>query len=174
MESNRTFSTAQKKNFSTEREVIMYLQSKVTSNDDVKKAVGSNDGGETIVTLVRGCLETQAKEALAQKSAGGQLQNSKCGRPSESQAISQVGGSQPGITQKKLPEFTANAENSAKWARGGGWLVVNIKAKYLTQGDVGQEGWVCFHSAPLEELEKAELEFITHPIPLKTKILNAD
>ena len=107
--------------------------------------------------------------ALNAMTAGGGPRNPLCGPPSESQVISQVGGSQPGRRQEKLPEFTAVASNSAQWERRGGWLVIKIRAKYLARGDVGQRGWVCLHGAPLEWGQ-----FIPHPNPVAMNIPNAD
>jgi hypothetical protein len=154
-----------------ESQVIASLTARVTTDSAVAQAVNSdnNNSGEIIVTLVRGCSRDGGSAAVRAMSAGGAARDPQCGRPSETQAISQVGGSQPGRPQEKLPEFTAVASNSASWSRRGGWLVIKIRAKYLVRGDVGQSGWVCLHSAPLEAAE-----FIPHPNPVAMNIPNAD
>lgn len=151
----------------TEMEIAGYLNARLTSYHDVEAAVSSS--GETIVTLVRGGSEAGSISALNAMSAGGEPADQNCGKPTESQAISQVGGSQPGVPQKKLPEFTTRSVNSINWARRGGWFVIKIRAKYLTKGDVGQYGWICLKNAPIESGQ-----FIPHPNPVKGFNLNAD
>lgn len=150
--------------------VQRYLMSlQITPNAVVQNAVNTPHLGETVVTLIRGGSQDGCMRAMNQMSAGGQPPNPNCGRPSNDQAVSQVGGSQVGRPQQKLPEFTANIRKSMNWARRGGWLVVKIKAKYLTLGDVGQSGWVCFHNAPLQWAQ-----FVPHPDPITGRVLNAD
>lgn len=152
-----------------ESQVIAYLQRMVTLDLVVKQATNNIGSGDIVVTLVRGCSQSGGMAALNSMTAGGAPRNPLCGRPSEAHAISQVGGSQPGRPQAKLPEFTAAAQNTLGWARRGGWLVVKIRAKYLVRGDVGQCGWVCLHGAPLEWGQ-----FIPHPNPVAMNIPNAD
>lgn len=150
-----------------EDQIVAHLRPKITSYQQVAAAVQNNP--EAIVTLVRGGSGAGSLAALNAMTAGGQPRNAMCGRPNERQAISQVGGSQPGMAQVKLPEFTTVPERSVNWARRGGWLVVKIRAKYLTKGDVGQSGWVCFPGAPLEWAQ-----YIPHPNPVGMNIPNAD
>jgi len=137
-----------------------------SSYDTVANAVANDT--DVMVTLVRGASTQTGQAAATNSSAGGETPNPSCGRPTETNANSQVGGSQPGIPQSKLPEFTCDPALSVKWARRGGWLMVRINTKYLVKGDVGQQGWVCLHSAPVEAV------FIPHPQPVAMNIPNAD
>lgn len=147
--------------------ILGFLNARVTPDLDVAAAVAYNP--TKIVTLVRGTSTTSALAAMHAMSAGGDAQNAGCGAPTESQIISQVGGSQPGKPQEKLPEFTSVPGNAEKWAKRGGFLMVQIRAKYLGRGDVGQNGWVCLKEAPLEGAN-----FIGHPNPVAIGIPNAD
>ncbi|MBI2771725.1 MAG: DUF4765 family protein [Burkholderiales bacterium] len=140
----------------------------VTADSAVALAVSRNI--DLTVTLVRGTAADSAVKALSTRSAGGEPRDPGCGRPSSSQVISQVGGSQPGKKQVKLPEFTAVVGNSDKWAKRGGWLFVRISTLYLVRGDLGERGWVCLRSAPVEMAQ-----FVPHPNPDPNAIfLNAD
>lgn len=151
----------------SEQDALQYLNRTLTSHAIVKNAVANDDA--TVVTLAMGCSFKKAIAALNTMSAGGQQANRNCARPKERQAVSQVGGYQGGKIIEKYPEFTDNPQNTLKWARRGGWLVVKIRAKYLVLGDVGQSGWVCLHSAPLEWGS-----FIEHDRPVAMNIPNAD
>jgi len=107
--------------------------------------------------------------AIKTESAGGEEADEESASPSEAQAVSQVGGSQAGKKQVKLPEFTAEASKSDKWALRGGWLFIGIKVKYLNRGDVGECGWVCLKEAPLEFAF-----YVAHPNPTSVNLPNAD
>ncbi len=148
-------------------QILGFLNARVTPDAEVAAAIAGNPS--KIVTLVRGASAQGALAAMNAMSAGGSAQNAACGPPTESQIISQVGGSQPGKPQEKLPEFTSVAGNAEKWAKRGGFLMVQIRAKYLGRGDVGQSGWVCRKEAPLEGAN-----FIDHPNPIAVGIPNAD
>src|SRR4051812_28774229 len=106
---------------SRETDIVAKLAQVVTPDATVALAVGTPAGA--LVPLVRGCSVTGGQNATTNQSAGGETPNPACGRPTNLEAISQVGGSQPGKPQVKLPEFTARASNSAAWARRGGWLL---------------------------------------------------
>ena len=148
--------------------ILRELTPEITNDAVVARNVRANNL-ECVVTLVRGCSKESAHAALTAMSAGGAIANEACPRPDEDHTVSQVGGSQPGKPQRKLPEFTSVPQKSLKWARRGGWLVVKVKTKYLLRGDVGQFGWVCLHAAPIEVGW-----FIPHPNPKAINIPNAD
>ena len=151
----------------SEEEAILFLKGiPFSSYTTVANAVATH--ADVMVTLVRGSSTQTGQSAATNSSAGGETPNPSCGCPSESNAVSQVGGSQPGIPQSKLPEFTCDPDLSVKWARRGGWLMVRINTKYLAKGDVGQQGWVCLPSAPVEAM------FIPHPQPVAMNLPTAD
>lgn len=152
----------------SEEEALQLLAKIPFSNYAYVKQAVESGAANTFVTLVRGASTQGGTQAAASNSAGGVAPDPNCGRPSEESAVSQVGGSQPGKAQEKLPEFTCKPEYSVKWARRGGWLVIRINAKYLVKGDVGQEGWVCKPEAPIAGA------FIPHPNPVAMNIPNAD
>ncbi len=147
------------------------LEGIVTKTDVVAEALRS--GNHKDVVLVRGGSATGCAAAVNASSAGGEPANVNCGAPTLQQMISQVGGSQPGIPQEKLPEFTSVPANATKWARRGGWLVVKINTRYLIAGDAGESGWICLKNAPL-----VFAQFLPHPEPLTAEegkaFLNAD
>lgn len=152
--------------------IVGALEGIVTKTDVVAEALRS--GNHKDVVLVRGGSATGCAAAVNASSAGGEPANADCGVPTLQQMISQVGGSQPGIPQEKLPEFTSVPANSAKWARRGGWLVVKINTKYLIAGDAGEKGWICLKNAPL-----ISAHYLPHPKPLpveegKKALPNAD
>lgn len=136
--------------------IVSALNGVVTKTDVIASAIRT--GKHINVKLVRGGSATGCEAAVTTKSAGGEPANAACGAPTVQQMISQVGGSQPGIPQAKLPEFTSVAANSAKWARRGGWLLVEINTSYLIAGDAGESGWVCLKNAPL-----VSAIYIPHP-----------
>lgn len=138
--------------------IVSALNGVVTKTEVIAEAIRT--GRHIDVCLVRGGSATGCNAAVTTKSAGGEPPNAACGAPTVQQMISQVGGSQPGIPQEKLPEFTSVAANSAKWARRGGWLVVQINTRYLIAGDVGESGWICLKNAPL-----VSACFLPHPTP---------
>lgn len=78
--------------------------------------------------------------------------NPDCGRPTEKEAISQVGGPRSGQLseeQKKFPEFTT----SLHWAQSYATdciLMIAIQKKYLTKGSVSECGWICYDAAPCQ------------------------
>jgi len=152
----------------TESQMTANLASKVTDTQTIANALAQNKPQN--VWLVRGGSKEGCESAVNTRSAGGEVPNSNCGRPTEAQVISQVGGSQPGVAQQKLPEFTSVAAKAEKWARRGGWLLVCISTEFLAVGDKGESGWVCLKTAPL-----VECLYIPHPKPLTGKAIpNAD
>lgn len=139
----------------------------VTPDADVERAV--NGKFVTNVVLVRGTSKDSAYRAMAAKSAGGDPANFATLRPTDGAAVSQVGGSQVGKPQVKLPEFTALKSKADKWATRGGWLYVKISAAFLLRGDVGECGWVANKSAPI-----LDAVFVPHPHPVAMNMPNAD
>lgn len=147
-------------------EHIRWMRS-LTPDSSIQRAVAGNF--VTNVVLVRGTTQNSATRAIARKSAGGEVQSFAVQRPTNSQAISQVGGSQPGQAQVKLPEFTTSVQKADKWAKRGGFFFIKISASYLTRGDVGQNGWVVNKSAPI-----IDGFFVPHPNPVSFNVPNAD
>ncbi len=139
--------------------IVSALNGIVTKTEVIAEAIRT--GNHIDVCLVRGGSAAGCNTAVTTLSAGGEPPNVACGAPTRQQMISQVGGSQPGIPQEKLPEFTSVAANSAKWARRGGWLLVQINTRYLIAGDAGESGWICLKSAPL-----VSAHFLPHPTPV--------
>ncbi|MEP3346931.1 MAG: DUF4765 family protein [Litoreibacter sp.] len=139
----------------------------LTPDANIQRAVDGNF--LTDVVLVRGTSAVSAQAALSRKSAGGEISNFGTPRPTEQEAISQVGGSQPGAAQVKLPEFTPSMDIADKWAKRGGFFFIKINAKYLTRGDIGQKGWIAKKAAPI-----SGGYFYPHPNPVAFNIPNAD
>lgn len=142
-----------------EEQRIAYLAAEVTNTTLIENALMT--GHHIDVCLVRGGDRDGCLQALNTASAGGEPANEECGAPTLQQVISQVGGSQQGAPQEKLPEFTSVAQNSAAWARRGGWFLIKINTRYLAAGDGGQKGWICLKTAPL-----LRAKFIPHPNPI--------
>lgn len=142
-----------------EEQRIAYLDAVVTGTRTIEIALATENHID--VWLVRGGAQEGCLAAINAGSAGGAAENESCGKPTQDQMVSQVGGSQVGIPQEKLPEFTSVARNSAKWARRGGWLLLQINTKYLVAGDGVESGWVCLKSAPL-----IKAKYIPHPNPI--------
>lgn len=115
--------------------------------DEVLDAV--RRGLDIPVMLVRGSSVGSGQMAVDSLCAGAGPRNAHCPRPTESEALSQVGGSSVGQAQKKLPEFTCSHALADKWATRGGFLFVTISTRFLARGDVGQQGWVCGQAEPL-------------------------
>ena len=124
--------------------------------------------GNTKVILIRGTSVGSLTYAQRNNCCNF-IKDENCGRPTDEHASSQVSGSRPGKPQQKLPEFTCEVEASCKWAKRGGWMIVEIEAQYLEKGDVGQAGWVCHYAAPIKVLA-----VVKHPKPVIGLTVNAD
>ncbi|WP_157015865.1 hypothetical protein [Pseudomonas batumici] len=142
-----------------EEQRIAYLNGVVTGSIAIGNAIATNR--HINVWLVRGGGQEGCLAAINAGTAGGEPENEACGSPTPEQVRSQVGGSRPGVPQEKLPEFTSVPQNSAKWARRGGWLLVEINTQYLARGDGLESGWICLKSAPL-----VKAKYIPHPNPI--------
>lgn len=109
--------------------------------------VVENASADTVVYLYRGTRLVSAATMREKGCARGDAVNAGCGRPTEKEVITQVGGYQGGGDYKKYPEFTT----SLHWARVYATdcvSLVAIEKKYLTKGSVSECGWVCYDGAP--------------------------
>ncbi len=117
----------------------------VTTEDVVKNA-----SDDEVLYLLRGSRMVSAAKMKEKGCARGDVADANCGRPTEQEATSQVGGSKAGesLTEhKKFPEFTT----SMFWAQSYATdciVLVAIQKKYLTKGSGSEDGWICYDAAP--------------------------
>lgn len=103
--------------------------------------------GSGKVRLYRGLKESQLSGMDEKGSAKGEeVANEKTKRPSNAEAIKQVGE----MTYGKLTEFTNDLSIAENFGRGQFVALVEIDARYLTKGSVTESGWVCKNDAPVE------------------------
>ncbi|MGC2635832.1 MAG: DUF4765 family protein [Acidobacteriaceae bacterium] len=115
---------------------------KVFTEEDVKKAADDDE-----VFVLRGSRLDSAKRMYETGCVRGDKPDPNCGRPTEEEVISQVGGPQSGKEHFKFPEFTTEWHWAQTYATNC-IVMIAIKKKYLTKGSVSECGWVCYDAAP--------------------------
>ncbi|MFY0635069.1 MAG: DUF4765 family protein [Vannielia sp.] len=107
---------------------------------------------EDLVLLVRGTGMHRVTAVQKAMSANGDEANEDTPAPDESAVVSQVGGSQSGVTRTKLPEYTTRVDIAENFAKGA-ILCIAVRRKYLTKGSGTEGGWAVLGTAPVEGVD---------------------
>jgi len=111
------------------------------TNKDLPKEKRVQHGNS--MTLYRGCRPDQMAKILITGSAGGIPANRDTGKPTEDEALRQVG------ELESIPEFTSSYHVSKSFGRGQLVIAVSIEKQYLKSGSGVESGMVCKADAPI-------------------------
>lgn len=133
----------------TATQLQMFLRAQGRPMPAVFSGMGES---EEIAILWRGCRADQLVKMVRHHSAGGVPCDIAVNAPPYERAGAQVGES------LSLPEFTSNPAIAEQFGKGIVVAVFAIPKRYLQEGSVSEQGWVCERAAPVELLAWKEGE----------------